>query len=177
MGWLFLWLAFGLLTAYEVGELALRGDAEVGLILALLAALVALAALLAIVVGAARRHAPREILPALVVSGVWFGICVWFIYGLGQKPQAVPHLAAGALFLALSFFVSFVGLLVAGYRLAVYRQQLALVRRDSARRSQLPRTRDGSSLPAFDHGGYPTAEERPDAALRPVRPPGTPSPP
>jgi hypothetical protein len=160
MGWFFAWIAFGMLTAYEVGELASFGDTEVGLVLALLCSVGGVVALFAIVVGAVRRHAPGQVLPVMLLSGTWLAVCVWWLYGPGHKPLAVPMFVAGALFFAFSFCVAFIGLLIAWRRHAAFLARRAQALADSARRSQLPRTRDGSPPPAFDHGGYPTGQKQ-----------------
>ena len=141
MGWLFAWLIFGLLAAYEVGGLAMHAGSEWTLIGAIVFAVASMTSLVVIVQGAVRRARPRELRPVLGLSLLGFAGCLWGLYGSGHSAAWVTTAMAGAAYLLVCLLVGGAGMFLGWRRRAAGEERVVLARFEKERQNRLERIR------------------------------------
>jgi len=138
MAWLAAWFAFGLLAAYEAGEIALHSGGD-GAPIRSLAYLVCSAGALTVIGGRAIRSAqPKAMRSPLALSLLALAVCLW---GLGQDSGWVTAAMAGAAYMLVCLVIGGVVAFLAWRRLVAQEEQLALTRIERERQTRLERIR------------------------------------
>ncbi|HSV58476.1 MAG TPA: hypothetical protein VLJ19_06215 [Variovorax sp.] len=141
MGWLFAWLIFGLLAAYEVGELAMHAGSEWTPIRAIAFLVGSMTSLVVIAQGAVRRARPRDLRSLLGLSLLGLAGCLWALYGSGHTAGWVTTAMAGAAYLLGCLLVGGAAMFLGRRRQAANEERVALARVERERQSRLERVR------------------------------------
>lgn len=144
MGWLLAWLIFGLLAAYEVGELAMHAGSDWTPMRAIAWLVASMTCLVVIAQGAVRRAHRRELRALLGVSLLGLAGCLWGLYG-GGVVGWVATAMAGAAYLLACLLIGGAALFLAWRRQAAHAERLALARIENERERRLERIRAESS--------------------------------
>ena len=139
MGWLFAWLIFGLLAAYEVGELAMHGGSEWTPIRAIAWLVGSMTSLVVIAQGAVRRARVLRLLLGLSLLGL--AGCLWALYGSGHTAGWVTTAMAGAAYLLACLLVGGAAMFLGWRRQAANEERVAVARVERERQGRLERVR------------------------------------
>jgi hypothetical protein len=141
MAWLYVWLVFGLLAAYEAGELALHAGGDWAPVRAL-AYLAGSVAGLAVMTMAAVRHAqPAKVRPLMAIALLVLLLCLWALYGSGHTAAWVATALFGATYALACLGAGGLALFLAWRRQRVNHERIALAKVERERQGRLERMR------------------------------------
>lgn len=145
MAWVLAWLIFGLLAAYEAGELAMHASNEWGSMRALAYLLGSIASLCVIGVRAIRRPAPSKLRAPIAFSLAALLACFWALYGAGHSTGWTTTAMFGAAYSLGCLLASCVAWLIAWRRHRVHDQHVAQAHADHDRQRRMERIRAQTS--------------------------------
>ena len=143
--WVLAWLVFGLLTAYEVGALAMRANNDWGAVLSL-AFLVGSVASLSVLALRAIHHAhPAKLHTPIAISLLVLLACLWALYGSGAPAGCTPTLVFAAVNSGACLFASGAALAAAWRRSRLHEAHMAEVHAQRERQRRLEGVRAESA--------------------------------
>jgi hypothetical protein len=141
MAWLYVWLVFGLLAAYEAGELAMHAGGDWAPVRAL-AYLAASVAGLGVTTLAAVRHAvPGKVWPLMAIALLALMLCLWGLYGSGRTAAWVASALFGAAYALACLAAGGLAIFLARRRQRVYHERIAVAKVERERQGRLERMR------------------------------------
>ncbi|MGR4869153.1 hypothetical protein ACIPRI_09840 [Variovorax sp. LARHSF232] len=141
MGWLYVWLIFGLLTAYEAGELAMHAGGDWAPVRAL-AYLAGSVTGLGVIALAAVRHArPGKLGLLMAISLLALVLCLWGLYGRGHSAGWVATALFGVVYLLACLALGGVAMFLAWRRQRANDERTALAKVERERHGRLERMR------------------------------------
>ncbi|MDM0077693.1 hypothetical protein QTH90_25020 [Variovorax sp. J2P1-59] len=167
MGWLGVWLIFGMLAAQEISGLATQPGSEPAL--ALVYGVVALFGLGMMLRRSVRRRHPAHLYPPLVLSLAGLGIFALLIYERKVPPDWMNTIVTAAGFLAFSACTASIGAVLAWRRREADRERRDRETEAWERRRLLERTSSGPTQQFIAELENPPIEN--DDDLLPPRPP------
>jgi hypothetical protein len=150
MGWLIAWLGFGLLAAYEVGELAMHSGGEWSSVRSILYLLCSMGSFGVMAQRAVRDARPGLLRPLMAISLLGFAACAWALYGNGHTAGWVTTALAGAGYLLICLLAGGLALFLAWRRQRANEERLALARVERERQGRLERIRAEAAALARD---------------------------
>ncbi|MGJ7506013.1 hypothetical protein [Variovorax sp. GT1P44] len=167
MGWLGVWLVFGLLAAQEIGGLATQSASDPAMVV--FYGVAGLFGLGMMVWRSVRRSEPARLYPPLLLSLVALGGLALLLYVRKVPPGWINTLVAASGFLAFSACVISVGAVIAWRRREADSDRRTRETLAWERRSLLERTSSGPTQQFIAELENPPIDD--DADLLPPRPP------
>lgn len=167
MGWLGVWLVFGLLAANEISGLSTKPGSDPAL--AVSYAVAGVFGLGMMVRRSVRRRQPARLYPPLALSLVGLAIFALLIYQRKAPPDWISAIVAAASFLAFSACAVSIGAFIAWRRREADRDRRIRETQDWERRRVLERSPSGPTQQFIAELENPPIED--DADLLPPRPP------
>jgi len=146
MAWLMAWLIFGLLAAYEAGEIAMHASSEWGAMLALICLGVSIAALCVLAVRAMRNGKPARLRGPLLISLAALAGCLWALYGDDESVDWVTTAMFGTVYSAACLVTSGVAMVLAWRRHRAHEARMAQVRAERERNRRMDSIRAETSV-------------------------------
>lgn len=170
MAWLLGWLIFGLLAAYESGELALNGGGEWGPVRALGYLLLSAIALGLIAWRAMAHSRPSALRAAWVISLLAVILSLWRLYG-GAAGNWVTAAMFGAAYATLCLLAATVCMLIAWRRHRAHEARMAHARSERERQHRMDSVRArGAALAATAASADPDSLDADGDFVLPSRP-------
>ena len=152
MGWLLGWLIFGLLAAYESGELALNGGGEWGPVRALGFLLLSAIGLGVIAWRAVAHARPSALRAVWLISLLALAVSLWRLYG-GPAGNWVTAALFGAAYAALCLLAATVSMFIAWRRHRAHEARVAHARAERDRQHRMDGVRaQGAALTTASAG-------------------------
>lgn len=145
MAWVLAWLIFGLLAAYEAGELAMHASNEWGSMRALAYLLGSVVSLCVIAAHAIRRPAPSKLRAPIAFSLAALLACFWALYGSGQATSWTTAAMFGAAYSLGCLVACCVLWLLAWRRHRVHHEHVAQAHADHDRNRRMESIRAQTS--------------------------------
>ncbi len=141
MGWLYVWLIFGLLAAYEAGELALHASGAWAPVLALAYLAGSVTGLAIISMDAVRLVRPGRMRFLMAISLLALLLCLWGLYGSGHSAGWVATALFGAVYTLACLALGGLAMFLAWRRQRTQDERIALARVERERLGRLERMR------------------------------------
>ena len=139
MGWLYVWLVFGMLAAYEAGELAMHDGSGWAPVRALAYLAASVAGLGMTTMAAVRQAQPAKVRPLMGIALLTLLLCLWGLYGSGHTAAWVASALFGAAYALACLAAGGLAIFLAWRRQRVYDERVALARVERERQGRLER--------------------------------------